>query len=70
MEQIVLEARLQCMEGQHGFTKGRSCLTNLVTFYDWVTVSADKGRSTDIIYQDFSKVLEMITLIMASVSLG
>ena len=43
---------------QHGFTKGRSCLTNLISFYDLGTHPVDEEKAVDVVYLDFSKAFD------------
>jgi len=50
--------------GQHGFMKGRSCLTNLISFYDMVICLVDKGKAVDVVYPDFSKFFDTISYII------
>ncbi|KAK4810539.1 hypothetical protein QYF61_004502 [Mycteria americana] len=54
MEKIILGAGERHLKdnaiirhGQHGFTKGKSCLTNLISFYNKVTRLVDEGKAVD-----------------------
>ena len=43
---------------QHGFANGRSCLTNLISFYDKVTRLVDESGAVDVVYLNFSKTFD------------
>ncbi|GAB0175569.1 mitochondrial enolase superfamily member 1 [Grus japonensis] len=68
MEQIILNAITQHVQdnqvirpSQHRVMKGRSCLTNLISFYDKVTRLVDEGKAVDVVYLDFSKAFDTIS---------
>lgn len=45
------------LQSQHGFTKGKSCLTNLLIFMEDITRANDLGKPMDVIYLKFIKHL-------------
>ncbi|GAB0201630.1 WD repeat-containing protein 46 [Grus japonensis] len=68
MEQLILgvinkhvEEKKVTGSGQHGFTKGKSCLTNLIVFCDGMAGWVDEGRAVDVVYLDFSKAFDTIS---------
>ncbi|CAM5110577.1 unnamed protein product [Eretmochelys imbricata] len=68
MEQVLKESILKHLEerkvirnSQPGFTKGKSCLTNLIAFYDEITGSVDEGKAVDVLFLDFSKAFDTIS---------
>jgi len=69
MEEVLLEAMLRHMEDRDmiqdshpSFSEGKSCLTNLVAFYNGVNVSVDKGRAMDIVCLGFCKAFDTVPL--------
>ena len=47
-------------DSQHGFRKGRSCLTNLLDFFEEITRKIDEGNSVDLVYLDFAKAFDTV----------
>ncbi|MDJ0596593.1 MAG: reverse transcriptase family protein [Pleurocapsa sp. MO_226.B13] len=45
---------------QHGFMKGKSCLTNLLSFYSEVYEAVDNDKVYDAVYLDFSKAFDRV----------
>ncbi len=45
---------------QHGFLRGRSCLTNLLNASEQWTLALDKKAGVDVIYFDFKKTLDCV----------
>jgi len=45
---------------QHGFSKCRSCFTNLISFYDQVIHLVDEGKDVDDVYLDFCKAFDTV----------
>ena len=59
LQEHIIENELLC-QNQHGFTKGRSCLTNLLSALENWTRELDQGNDVDVIYLDFAKAFDSV----------
>eukprot|EP00061_Rhincodon_typus_P015661 g43460.t1 len=39
---------------------GKSCLTNLIEFFEGVIKKVDEGSVADVVYKDFSKIFDKV----------
>jgi len=68
MEKLILEVFIKQVEekkvirsSQHGSTKGKLCLTNLIAFYNGINGWVDQGRAVDVVNLDCSKAFETVS---------
>ena len=55
-----LESQHLLSSNQHGFRKGRSCLTQLLKHYDYIIKNLLNNNETDTIYLDYSKAFDRV----------
>ncbi|XP_076038451.1 uncharacterized protein LOC143023736 [Oratosquilla oratoria] len=55
-----LEENNLIKESQHGFRKDRSCLSNLLTHYDWLLRNLSEGKNVDVVFLDFAKAFDKV----------
>ena len=67
MESIVRDGMVEYLAthamlrlSQHGFSRKRSTLTNLLEYLDVLTRAMDEGIAQDVIYLDFSKAFDKV----------
>ena len=46
---------------QHGFIPKRSCLTNLLEYFELISDSIDQGDAVDLVYLDFAKAFDKVS---------
>jgi ribonuclease P/MRP protein subunit RPP40 len=69
MESIVKEALTKYLDErglmhdcQHGFTRGMSCLTNLLETFEAWTRLIEEGYGVDVVYLDYRKAFDTVTV--------
>ena len=55
-----LEENILLLSSQHGFLSGRSCLTNLLEYLEYITSEIDNKKPVDVVYLDFSKAFDKV----------
>jgi len=62
MEQLILEVIIKQVEEKKVIRSSqKSCLTNLIAFYDSMTGCVDEERAVDVVYLDFSKAFDTVS---------
>lgn len=56
-----MEDKIVIRSGQHGVTKSKSCLINLLNYIE-TTGLVDEGSAADIVHLDFSKGLHTVSI--------
>ena len=69
MEQVLKDSIVEHLnrnglirKSQHGFMRGRSCTSNLISFMDKITEALDKGEPLNVIFLDFAKAFDKVPL--------
>ena len=57
---VYLESNVLLSGNQHGFRKGRSCLTQLLQHCDEIFRNMNAGYETDVIYLDYAKAFDKV----------
>jgi ribonucleases P/MRP protein subunit RPP40 len=67
-EQIIKDYLVKFLEenelirnSQYGFRKGKSCASNLIVFWNYITEQLDKGYSMDVILLDLAKAFDKVS---------
>ncbi|PKU39574.1 rna-directed dna polymerase from mobile element jockey- hypothetical protein [Limosa lapponica baueri] len=59
--ELIRDVKIGGILGCSDHAPDKSCLTNIVAFYNGVTTSVDKGRAMDIIYLDFCNAFDIVS---------
>ena len=49
---------------QHGFRAGRSCLSQLIAHFDYISQQLEKGHNVDVVYLDFAKAFDKVDFLI------
>ena len=47
-------------DDQHGFTRNKSCLTNLLETLEYITSCLDNGEGVDLVFLDYRKAFDSV----------
>lgn len=57
---VYMEKNSLHSNNQHGFRKGRSCLSKLLEHFDWLLENLAAGKNVDVVFLDFSKAFDKV----------